>query len=139
MVEKGDLSAGRLAGFWHRVTFTVEKDKSLVGSEDAGDSSAVVESCQKSVQVAGLEFFPDLAHRGCHVPAGCLPEPNALASGVVVLGLGVGGLGQAAFCQCPTLARTAHSRDRSVFSGRDQFTGFLRPDRFRFRVDRLNW
>ena len=91
LVEKGDLSAGRLAGFWHRVTFTVEKDKSLVGSKDAGDSSAVVESCQKSVQVAGLEFFPDLAHRGCHVPAGCLPEPNALASGVVVLGLGVGG------------------------------------------------
>ena len=47
---------------------------------------------------------------------GGLCEPNALASGVS-LGLGQRLLGQAAFCLCPTLARTAQRRDCS-FSGR---------------------
>ena len=42
-------------------------------------------------------------------------EPNALASGVAS-GCGPGLLGLAAVCQCPTLARAAHRRDRS-FSG----------------------
>ena len=78
MVEKGDLGTGRLAGFWHRIAFTVEKDKSLVGSKDAVDSSVLRKSCQKSVQVAGLELFLGFNARMATRTAGCLSVVTAV-------------------------------------------------------------